>query len=137
MINTVTGRDIRLMAWNPHNRANSGLMERAWIDPRGQAVMNVGKRLTQLYPPAACFCNDVHTDSHIYYNDGEYLDAETGEPIKDMGEIEKSINNDFRNSNSLCGYDESERYDYSINHALLSDIVNINPTMYNPQNKKR
>ena len=54
--------------------------------------------------------------------------------LGNMGEIEKSINNDFRNSNSLCGYDESERYDYSINHALLSDIVNINPTMSNPQN---
>ena len=67
------------MAWNPHNRANSGLMEKAWTDPRGQAVMNAGKRLTQLYQPAACFCNDVHTDSHIYYNDGEYLDADTGE----------------------------------------------------------
>ena len=79
VIRTVTGSEIRLMAWHPHNRANSGLMEMAWIDSRGQAVMNIGTRLTQLYPPAACFCNDVHTDSHIYYNDGEYLDADTGE----------------------------------------------------------
>ena len=27
VINIVTGRDICLMAWNPHNRANSGLMD--------------------------------------------------------------------------------------------------------------
>ena len=78
VVNTVTGSEVRLMAWSPHNRANSGLMEMAWTDPRGQAVMTVGKRLTQLYPPAACFCNDVHTDAHIYYNNGEYLDVDTG-----------------------------------------------------------
>ena len=96
-------------------------MEMAWIDPRGQAVMTVGKRLTQLYPPAACFCNDVHTDSHIYYNNGEYLDADTGEPIKDISEVEISINNGIRSSNSLCGYNGSERYDYSIDHEFLSD----------------
>ena len=48
-----------------------------------------------------------------------------------MGEIENNVNNCVSNPNSLCGYDESERYDYSINHELLSDIVTINPTMSN------
>ena len=65
-IKTVSGKEIRLMAWSPHNRANSGLLEMAWIDPRGQAAMTEGKRLTQLYPPASCFCNDIHTDSHVF-----------------------------------------------------------------------
>ena len=34
LISTVTGKDIHQMAWNLHNRANSGLMEKAWTDPR-------------------------------------------------------------------------------------------------------
>ena len=93
-------------------------------------MLEFGTRLTKLYPPAACFCNDVHTDAYIYYNEGEYFDADTREPIKDMCEIENNVNNCVSNLNSLCGYDESERYDYSINHELLSDIVTKNPTMF-------
>ena len=51
-----------------------------------------------------------------------------------MGEIENSPNNCASNSNSLYGYNASERYDYSPNHVPLSEFVPKNPTMFhNPQ----
>ena len=85
-------------------------------------------------PPASCFCDDIHTDAYIYYNEGEYYDADTRKPIKDMGEIENSPNNCISNSNSMYGYNASERYDYSPNHVPLSEFVPKIPTMFhNPQ----
>merc|ERR1711888_562482 len=35
VIKMVSGKEIRMMAWSPHNRANSGLLEMSWLDPRG------------------------------------------------------------------------------------------------------
>ena len=90
--------------------------------------MTEGERLTQLYPPASCFCSEVHTESHIYYCNGEYLDADTGEPIKDLNEDEISISNVVCDSSKLCGYNGSESLDYSID-LKISDIINKNPTM--------
>ena len=108
VIKMVSGKELRMMAWAPHNRANSGLLEMAWLDPRGQAAMTEGDRLTQLYPPASCFCSEVHTESHIYYCNGEYLDADNGEPIKDLIEEEISISNVVCDSSKLLGYNGSE-----------------------------
>ena len=52
----------------------------------------------------------------------------TGEPIKDLSEAEISISNVVCNSSKLCGYNGSERFDYSIDQ-IISDIVISNPTM--------
>ena len=90
--------------------------------------MTEGERLTQLYPPASCFCSQVHTESHIYYCNGEYLDADTNEPIKDLNEEEISISNIVCDPSKLSGYNESESLDYSID-LKISDIINKNPTM--------
>ena len=43
----------------------------------------------------------------------------------------EAIKSCVSNQNSLCGYDESERYDYSLNHVSISEIVPKNPTMSN------
>ena len=72
------------------------------------------------------------------YNVGEYFDSDTRKPIKDMGEVENNPNNCVSNSNSLCGYNASERYDYSPNHVSISEFVPKKPTMsYNPQNNSQ
>ena len=68
-------------------------MARAWTDARGQAALEFGTRLTKIYPPANCFCDNVHTDAYIYFNEGEYYDAATRTPIKDMGENGINPNN--------------------------------------------
>ena len=34
----MSGRDLRELAYSPHNREGSGLLEKAWEDPRGQAA---------------------------------------------------------------------------------------------------
>ena len=34
VVSTVSGEFIRQMVWHPHDRLNSGLLEKAWTDPR-------------------------------------------------------------------------------------------------------
>ena len=67
IIKVVNGKDLRMLAWSPHNRMNSGLLEMAWLDPRGQAAADDWGGLTQLYEPASCFCCPIHTEKHFYY----------------------------------------------------------------------
>ena len=107
----VNGRDLRKLAWSPHGRMNSGLLEMAWIDPRGQyAADNLGG-LTLLYEPSSCFCCPIHTDNYFYHWNGENLDVSTDEPIGDLKEISISNNCD---SNNLSGYYIAENEDYKI-----------------------
>ena len=125
------------MVLHPHGRLNSGLMVRAWNDTRGQTALEYGIKLTKVDPPANCFCDDVHTDAYIYFNEGEYYDAATRTPIKDMGENEKNPNNYVSNPNTLYGDSATESYDYSPNHSPLSECVPNSPTMsHNPLNSQ-
>ena len=128
--NVVNGRDLRKLAWSPHGRMNSGLLEMSWMDPRGQyAADNLGG-LTLLYEPASCFCCPIHTDNYFYYWNGEYLDVSTDEPIGDLKEISISNNCD---SNNLSGYYIAENEDYKIN-LNISDNIILNPTMSSSPN---
>ena len=133
IIKVVNGKDLRMLAWSPHNRVNSGLLEMAWLDPRGQAAADDWGGRTQLYEPASCFCCPIHTENHFYYWNGEYLDVDTDEPIGDLKEEEISISKYFDYS-KLSGYYVPENVDYSIN-LNISDNILPNPTMSsNPSN---
>ena len=117
-----------MLAWSPHGRMNSGLLEMAWLDPRGQVAADNWGGQTLLYEPASCFCCPIHTDNHFYYWNGEYLDVDTDEPIGDLKEI--SISNHC-DSNKLSGYYVAENRDYSINLNVSDNIIQ-NPTMSSP-----
>ena len=128
VIKMVNGKELRMMAWAPHNRANSGLLTMSWLDPRGQAALTDWGSLTQLYEPASCFCSLIHTEAHFYYCNGEYLDTETDEPIQNLEEEEISISNTLCVYSKLSGYYESENLDYSIDLKISDNIIK-HPTM--------
>ena len=112
-IKMVSGRELRMMAWAPHGRGNSGLLTMAWLDPRGQAALTNWGTFTQLYEPASCLCSPIHTEAHFHLCNGEYLDTETGEPIKDLEEEQISISNSLCDYSNLSGNYVSEKSDYS------------------------
>ena len=129
----LTGRDLRELAYSPHNREGSGLMEKAWVDPRGQITTDGCGGYIQLYGPVMCFCSPIHTEKSMYQWNGEYLDWDTDEPLGDLEEEEISTSN-YCDINSLPGSDISETEDYYSN-LPISDISTNNPTMsVNPRN---
>ena len=65
VVNTIEVEEIREMVWHPHGRFNSGLLERAWNDARGQSVLEHRMDLAKVYPPANCFFYDFHTEEYI------------------------------------------------------------------------
>ena len=130
------------MVWHPHGRLNSGLMVKAWSDARGQAMLEYGTKLAKVYPPANCFCYDLHTEEYIYYNEGQYFNAATRTPIKDLGENEINPINYVSNPTTLYGDVATERSDYNEwhlatrtpNHLPLSECVPKSPIMSVNQN---
>ena len=70
LVNTIEVEEIQEMVWHPHERFNSGPLERACNDASGQSVLEHGRDLAKDYPPANCFCYDSHTEEYIYYADG-------------------------------------------------------------------
>ena len=138
IITVVNGKDLKELAWSPHNRKGSGLLEMAWKDPRGQAAADGWGGLTQLYQPATCFCSPIHTEKYLYHWNGEYLDLDTDEPIGDLEGEEISINsNNYCDPSKLLGKNVADMGDYSIN-LPFSDNQLQNPTMSsNPGNNSQ
>ena len=85
-------------------------MARAWNDAHGQAALEYGTKLTKVNPKANCFCDDIHTDAYIYYNEGQYFDAPTRTPIKNLGENEINPINFVSNPNTLYGDAATESF---------------------------
>ena len=125
----MSGRDLRELAYSPHNREGSGLLEKAWEDPRGQAAADGWGGYIQLYSPINCFCSPVQTEKFMYQWNGEYLSWETDEPIDEPEGEEISTNH--CETNKLSGLKISDTGDYH-NNLLISDNLINNPTMSNP-----
>ena len=62
----LTGRDLRDLAYSPHKREGSGLIEKAWVDPRGMITSDGCGGYVQLYGPVSCFCSPIHTEKSMY-----------------------------------------------------------------------
>ena len=132
-IKMISGRELRMTAWSPHNRANSGLLTMSWLDPRGQAAVTDWGTFAQLYEPASCFCSPIHTEAHFHLWNGEYLDTVTGEPIKDLEEEQISIRNTLCDYSQLTGKHVSENVDYYSYDLNISDNIQ-HPTMSSNSN---
>ena len=128
----MTGKDLRELAYSPHGREGSGLLEKAWVDPRGQITSDGCGGYIQLYGPVMCFCSPTHTEQWMYLEQGEYLDWDTDEPIGDLEEEEISSNNSYYYANkTLSGLELSDTGDYY--NQLISDNTKLNPTMSSQQ----
>ena len=124
----MTGKDLRALAYSPHGREGSGLLEKAWVDPRGQITSDGCGGYIQLYSPVMCFCSPTHTEQWMYMWQGEYLDWDTDEPI---GELEEEISSSnsyyYLGNKTLSGLDLSDTDDS--HDQLISDNSKSNPTM--------
>merc|ERR1711936_910037 len=123
----LTGRELRLLAYSPHNREGSGLIEKAWVDPRGMIISDDCGDWVQLYSHASCFCSPIHTTKSMYQLEGAYWDWDTDEPLGDLEEEEISTSN-LCDNNSLWGSEISENEGYYCK-LPISDISIHNHTM--------
>ena len=127
VVTTIEVEDIREMVWHPHGRYNSGLLERAWNDARGQSVLEHGMELAQVYPPMNCFCSDFHTEESFYYVDANYINKVTRERIVPLCELEGYPLNFVRNPNPLFDDDAAERSDFDEWYLNTHNQSNIYP----------
>ena len=127
------------MIWNPHGRTNSGLLNEAWNDARGQHVIEHGMEPFEVYPPMICFCHPDHTGMAFYYADGEFFCSVTKEPLMSIVELEGYPLNFVRDPKPYFDDGDAERsvYDdyyldngnHSINYPVSEFVLQISPKM--------
>ena len=102
------------MIWHPNGRTNSGLLNEAWNDARGQQIIEHGMEPFVVYPPSKCFCHPDQTGKSFYYDAGKFFCSDTKEPLMSIVELEGYPLNIVRDPTAFFDNGDAERSDYDV-----------------------